>query len=167
MNISPLGLIAVAVACLLTFCVTRFVLQDHSLLRPAGLVAACVAGLAFLGLTRTNGGWVEFILLPYAALALTLLLLFLLALFGKLFARSFRGGRPEGLTRFEPPHCQDRVSRVNPRPERPSPEQPRPHRIEGQLRPEDRFGDHANRGLRKSLSRSDQQAQGPPNASRQ
>jgi protein-S-isoprenylcysteine O-methyltransferase Ste14 len=70
--------IVAAVACFITFAVARRVFQDHLKLGPPGVLAAAVAGLAFLGLTSHGQGMVTVLLLPYAALALTLLLLFLL-----------------------------------------------------------------------------------------
>ena len=72
-----LTLIASA-AGLITFVVTRKIFRDNLKLGPPSLLAAVVAGLAFLGLTGRGEEPLAALLVPYEALALTLLILFLL-----------------------------------------------------------------------------------------
>lgn len=79
--ISLFTVIVAAAAYLITFLVARRVFQDHLKLGPPSLLAAAVAGLAFLGLNSHGEGLFAVLLLPYAALAITLLLLFLLVCF--------------------------------------------------------------------------------------
>ena len=76
--ISILTFIVAAAAGLMTFFVSFRVFRDQFKLGPPGLMAAAVAGLAFLGLMSQGQGLIAAILIPYAALGLTLLLLFLL-----------------------------------------------------------------------------------------
>jgi hypothetical protein len=76
--ISLFTVIVAAGACMITFVVARRVFQDHLRLGPPGLLAAAVAGLAFLGLTSHGSSLLAVLLLPYAALAITLLLVLLL-----------------------------------------------------------------------------------------
>lgn len=76
--ISILTFIVATAAGLMTFFVSFRVFRDQFKLGPPGLMAAAVAGLAFLGLMSQGQGLIAAILIPYAALGLTLLLLFLL-----------------------------------------------------------------------------------------
>lgn len=79
-------LVVAAPACLITFLIARRTLRDLKF-GPPGLLAALVAGLAFLGLMGSGNGMVAVILIPYAALAIALLVLFLLFFIARL-ARS-------------------------------------------------------------------------------
>ena len=89
--ISRFTVIVAAAACLITFFVVRRILRDQLKLGPPGLLAAAVAALAFLGLCGSGEGLVGVLLIPYATLALTLLLLFLL-----LWLFRLAGLRPKG-----------------------------------------------------------------------
>jgi hypothetical protein len=59
--------------------------RDEFKLGPPNLLAAVVSGLSVVGLLASPKGWWGAMLLPYAALGLTLVLLCLLAAFGLLF----------------------------------------------------------------------------------
>ena len=76
--ISVFTVTVAASACLITFFVTRRILQHQLKLGPPGLLAALIAALAFLGLCSSGDGLVAALLTPYATLALTLLILLLL-----------------------------------------------------------------------------------------
>ena len=52
-------------AALITFLVTRRILQTQLKLGPPALLAAAVAALAFVGLTSHGSGLVAVLLLPY------------------------------------------------------------------------------------------------------
>ena len=75
MNEMP-NLLVSALACLLTFFVVRQVLRAQLKLGPPNLVAALVAGLAFLGLCD-SGGLLSALLISYAAMASAFIILFL------------------------------------------------------------------------------------------
>jgi hypothetical protein len=75
---SAFVLLVAGLTCLITFFVVRRVFQEHLRIGPPSLLAASVVGLGFLGLTAGGEGMVTVILIPYAALVLTLALLFLL-----------------------------------------------------------------------------------------
>jgi hypothetical protein len=85
MSYSPVLLAVAALAGLLTFIVTRQAVRDEFKLGPPNLLAAVVSGLSVVGLLASPKGWWGAMLLPYAALGLTLVLLCLLAAFGLLF----------------------------------------------------------------------------------
>jgi hypothetical protein len=70
--------VVAGIACLITFFVVRSVLKERLKLGPPGLLAALIAALAFLGLCGSGDGLVAALLIPYATLALALLILFLL-----------------------------------------------------------------------------------------
>ena len=75
---SDLMFVVAGIACLITFFVVRSMLKERLQLGPPGLLAALIAALAFLGLCRSGDGLVAALLIPYATLALALLILFLL-----------------------------------------------------------------------------------------
>jgi hypothetical protein len=76
---SDLLFIAAGIACLITFFVVRSILKERLKLGPPGLLAALIAALAFLGLCGSGDGLVAALLIPYASLALALLILCLLS----------------------------------------------------------------------------------------
>jgi hypothetical protein len=79
--------LAVALAAgLITGAVTYWVLRGQRFPAP-GIIAGAVAGLGVLGILRTGEGVVAVILLPYAALGLSLLALLILAALAKLSRR--------------------------------------------------------------------------------
>ena len=86
MNSDAIDTIAV-IACLITFFVSRKVLQEDLKIGPPNMLAACVAILAFLGLRGKGQELTAVIPIPYEALAIALLLLFLLFLFGRITGR--------------------------------------------------------------------------------
>jgi len=65
-------------ASLITFFVARRIFQNELKLGSPSLLAALVAGLTFLGLTTGGQGIASALLIPHEALAITLLILFLL-----------------------------------------------------------------------------------------
>ena len=75
---SDLIFVVAGIACLITFFVVRSILKERLKLGPPGLLAALIAALAFLGLCGSGDGLVAALLIPYASLALALLILFLL-----------------------------------------------------------------------------------------
>ena len=93
--ISRFTVIVAAAACLITFFVVRRILRDQLKLGPPGLLAAAVAALAFLGLCGSGEGLVGVLLIPYATLALTLLLLFLLLWLFRLASLRPKGRRSQ------------------------------------------------------------------------
>ena len=93
---STLTLIVASAASLITFLVTRRILKERLRLGPPGLLAALVAGLAFLGLTTGGEGMAAGLLIPYEALAATLLLLFLLLGISRLVKSRFNHSRTPG-----------------------------------------------------------------------
>jgi uncharacterized membrane protein YhiD involved in acid resistance len=103
--ISLFTVIVAAAACLITFVVVRRVFQDHLRLGPPSLLAALVAGLAFLGLTTGAKGMAAGLLIAYEALAVTLLLLFLLFGISRLVkSRLNRRRTPEAVHERDPKH---------------------------------------------------------------
>ena len=75
---SDLIFVVAGIACLLTFFVVRSILKEPLKLGPPGLLAALIAALAFLGLCGSGDGLIAALLIPYASLALALLILCLL-----------------------------------------------------------------------------------------
>ena len=75
---SDLIFVVAGIACLVTFFVVRPILKERLRLGPPGLLAALIAALAFLGLCSSGDGLVGALLIPYATLALALLILCLL-----------------------------------------------------------------------------------------
>jgi predicted lipid-binding transport protein (Tim44 family) len=75
---SDLIVVVAGIACLITFFVVRRILRDQLKLGLPGLLAGAIAALAFLGLCGSGDGLVAALLIPYATLALALLILFLL-----------------------------------------------------------------------------------------
>jgi hypothetical protein len=120
--ISLFAVIVAAAACLITFVVVRRVFQDHLRLGPPNLLAALIAGLAFLGLTTGGEGMAAGLLIPYEALAVTLLLLFLLFGISRLVkSRLNHGGIPEAVRERDSKHhgsCSPKSAFSSP---------PRPH----------------------------------------
>jgi hypothetical protein len=70
-------LLVAGLACLLTFFVARKVIRGQLRVGPPNLVAALVAGLAFVGLCGSGGSLLGALSIPYAALALALMVWFL------------------------------------------------------------------------------------------
>jgi len=93
---STFMLVVASAASLITFLVTRRIFQEQLKLGPPGLLAALVAGLAFLGLTTGGEGMAAGLLIPYEALAATLLLLFLLLGISRLVKSRFNHSRTPG-----------------------------------------------------------------------
>lgn len=81
--IQSLQIIVVAAATVLTWLVCWWVLRDRKF-PMAGLLASAVALLAAIGIAQGGSGVITVILLPYAALALSLLGLFILAMLAAL-----------------------------------------------------------------------------------
>jgi len=75
---SDLMFVVAGIACLITFFVVRRILKERLKIGPPGPLTACIAAMAFLGLCGSGDGLVAALLIPYATLALTLLLLCLL-----------------------------------------------------------------------------------------
>jgi hypothetical protein len=75
---SDLAFVVAGIACLITFFVARRILKARLKLGPPGPLAALIAALAFLGLCGSGDGLVPALLIPYATLALALLILCLL-----------------------------------------------------------------------------------------
>jgi hypothetical protein len=96
---SSFTLIVASAACLLTFFVVRRVLSEQLKLGPPTLLAALVAGLAFLGLVEGGEGLVSALLVPYEALAVTLLILFLLLWLFRFAQCRFHRSRTPGESR--------------------------------------------------------------------
>lgn len=86
-------LIVALCAAVLTFVLSGQALSQQSFMRFPWVIAAAVAVLVFLSLRHLGEGWATAILIPYAALGLTLLLLLLLKPF--LARMKKRGHRPE------------------------------------------------------------------------
>ena len=76
-------LVVAGIAAILTFFVCGRALTDHSTLRPPWVIAFCVAILVFLSLYKLSEQWMNVILLPYAALGLAVLVMFVLLAFKK------------------------------------------------------------------------------------
>jgi len=96
--IPNLNLIIAGVVCLIAFLVVRHILREKLKLGPPGLLAAAVAGLAFIGLTTETNGLLGAILIPYEALALAILGGLLLLAIGRLLPRrSNRARKPNPL----------------------------------------------------------------------
>ena len=76
---SDLMFVVAGIACLITFFVARSMLKERLQLGPPGLLAALIAALAFLGLCGSGDGLIAALLIPYASLALALLILCLLS----------------------------------------------------------------------------------------
>ena len=76
---SDLMFVVAGIACLTTFFVVHRILKERLKLGPPGPLAACIAALAFLGLCGSGDGLVAAQLIPYATLALALLILCLLS----------------------------------------------------------------------------------------
>ena len=74
MNTSTPVLIIAGLLAALTWAVSRTVLKENDMLNNP-LISPCVGGLAFIGLISMGDQWINAILLPYAALAIVLLLL--------------------------------------------------------------------------------------------
>jgi hypothetical protein len=83
MNPNAILIIVASTAAVVTFTVARAVLRRHAFLKPPTAVAALVAGLGFLGLLACGSAIAVLILLPFAALALTVLIMFLWTNFAK------------------------------------------------------------------------------------
>jgi hypothetical protein len=99
---SAFMLIVASAACLITFIVSHRIFRDEVKLGPPSLLAAAVAGLAFLGLTHGGEGMIAALLIPYEALAITLLLLFLLFWIARLAkSRSNRARTLKGLLNLD------------------------------------------------------------------
>ena len=76
-SLSILPLIVAGIIAVMTTAVSFRVLKMCPILNNP-IISLCVGGLTFMGLISLTGGWVGGLLIPYAALGLTLLLLLLL-----------------------------------------------------------------------------------------
>jgi predicted lipid-binding transport protein (Tim44 family) len=92
---SDLIFVVAGIACLITFSVVRPILKERLKLGPPGLLAALIAALAFLGLCGGGDGLVAALLMPYATLALALLILCLLFWLFRYVPSRFNRGRAQ------------------------------------------------------------------------
>jgi len=118
---SDLMFVVAGIACLTTFFVVHRILKERLKLGPPGPLAACIAALAFLGLCGSGDGLVAVLLIPYATLALALLIPFLLFWLIRRVSARFR----HGSTRDQPSNWDSRCnwhssSDATPSSERPS-----------------------------------------------
>ena len=112
---STLMLVVASAACLITFLVTRRILREQLKLGPPSLLAAVIAGLAFLGLTTEGEGMGAGLLIPYEALALTLLALFLWFWIGRLIkSRLHRSRTPDAVHQWDSKHSGSRSPKPAP-----------------------------------------------------
>jgi hypothetical protein len=106
-------------------------------LGPPSLLAALIAGLAFLGLTTGTNGMAAGLLIPYEALAVTLLLLFLLFGISRLVRSPLNRGRtPEAVQERDAKHPGSRSPK--PAPSSPPPTHPRQPGATAHRKPESR-----------------------------
>lgn len=147
---STFMLVVASAACLITFLVTRRILQEQLKLGPPGLLAALIAGLAFLGLTTSGKGMASGLLIPYEALAVTLLLLFLLFGMCRLVKSPLNRRRtPKAVHQRDSNHHGSRSPKSAPSP--PPRSDPRQPGATGHRKPEPTLprGMHRNRQIEK------------------
>ncbi len=108
MNID-LVLIVAGAAALLTFLVAHNILQNHLRIGPPALLAVVVAALALFGLASTGPDLFRVLLLPYEALAVTLLLWFCLVCLTGWLRRNPGRRRYRNLAHMEGPRSNWRL----------------------------------------------------------